>query len=219
MDVGYIGPPPLINAPELFGAFAEAYPDAAISFREIPFPYSPTHSWLEAVDVAFTHSPAGEPGICIQAVRTEPRAIIAPDTHPLAGRTKLSVGDVLDEVFLGYHPDVQPAWAAFHSLDDHRGAPARLTTDRARTPPEMLAMIASRQALAALPLSDAHVIERVLRSVVAIPLTDADPAVLSISSREGDHNPCVQALAGLAGQVAGRNGAITGPAAAVQPRH
>jgi DNA-binding transcriptional LysR family regulator len=219
VDIGYVGPPPLINAPELFGAFAEEYPDAAISFREIPFPYSPTHAWLEAVDVAFAHSPAGERGVCIQPIRTEPRAIVAPDTHPLADRAKLSVTDVLDEVFLGYHRDVQPAWAAFHSLDDHRGAPARLTTDRARTPPEMLAMIASRRALAAVPLSDARVIERVLRSVVAIPLADADPAVLSIASREGDHNPCVQALAGLAGQLASRNGATTGPAAALQPRH
>src|SRR3977135_3735779 len=32
MEVGYIGPPPLVNAPELFGAFVEAYPEAAVSF-------------------------------------------------------------------------------------------------------------------------------------------------------------------------------------------
>jgi DNA-binding transcriptional LysR family regulator len=217
MEVGYIGPPPLVNAPELFGAFVEAYPEAAVSFREIPFPYSPTHAWLEAVDVAFMHSPAGERGVCIQAIRTEPRAIVAPDTHPLADRAVLNVTDVLDDVFLGYHRDVQPAWAAFHSLDDHRGGPARLTAERARTPPEMLTMMASRQALAAVPLSDARVIESVLRSVVAIPLVDANPAVLSVVWREGDHNPCVQAVAALAAQLASRNGVAAETAAALHP--
>src|SRR3984893_3366588 len=47
MDVGFIGPAPMVNAPELFGAFADAHPDAKVSFRELPFPYSPTRSWLE----------------------------------------------------------------------------------------------------------------------------------------------------------------------------
>jgi DNA-binding transcriptional LysR family regulator len=216
MDVGYVGPPPLLNAPELFGAFAEAFPDTSVSFREVPFPYSPTTAWLEAVDVAFLHSPASERGIRIQAIRAEPRAILAPDTHPLADRAELSVGEVLDEVFLAYHPDVQPAWAAFHSLDDHRGAPARLTTDRARTPPEMLAMLAARKALAAVPLSDARVIEGVLRGVVAIPLVDADPALMSVVWREGDHNPCVRALIAIAGNLGRRDGVAAKASAALR---
>jgi DNA-binding transcriptional LysR family regulator len=207
MEVGYIGPPPLVNAPELFGGFTDSHPEASVSFREIPFPYTPTSAWLERVDVAFTHSPASERGVCIQAIREEPRAILAPDTHPLADRAELRVADVLDDVFLAYHPEVQPAWAAFHSLDDHRGAPARLTADCARTPPEMLAMMAARRGLAAVPLSDARVIERVLRGVVAIPLIDADPAILSLVWREADHNPCVQALIATAGQLASSDGA------------
>jgi DNA-binding transcriptional LysR family regulator len=201
MEVGYVGPPPLVNAPELFGPFVEAYPDASISFRELAFPYIPTHAWLQDVDVAFTHSPAPESGVCIRTIRTEPRAIVAPATHPLADRQELSVSDVLDELFLAYHADVQPSWAAFHSLDDHRGAPARLTSDTARTPPEMLSLMASRRALAAVPLSDARVIESVLRGVVAIPLVDADPALLSIVWHDGDRNPCLEALLTLAGQL------------------
>jgi DNA-binding transcriptional LysR family regulator len=206
MDVGYVGPPPLINAPELFRPFTENHPEASVSFREIRFPYTPTSAWLEEVDVAFTHSPASEPGVRIQPIRREPRAIVAPHTHPLADQAELRVSDVLDDVFLAYDPDVQPAWAGFHSLDDHRGAPARLTSNQARTPPEMLAMVASRQGIAAVPLSDARVIERVLRGVVAIPLVDADPAVLSISWREDDHNPLLRALTALAGQLARRDG-------------
>jgi DNA-binding transcriptional LysR family regulator len=206
MEVGYVGPPPVVNAPEVFETFTDAHPQARVSFSELPFPNHPTTSWLEEVDVAFVHAPASEQGVCIQAVRAEPRAVVMPSGHPLAERSELRVADVVDDLFLAYHPDVQPAWAAFHSLDDHRGAPARLTTDHARTAPEMLAMMASRRAITAVPLSDARVIESVLRGVVATPLIDAEPALLSLVWREGEHNPCVHALVTLAERVANHDG-------------
>jgi hypothetical protein len=221
MEVGYIGPPPTVNAPELFESFQETHPQAAVSFRALPFPYHPTSAWLEEVDVAFAHAPASERGVSIQAVRAEPRAVVLPTSHPLAQRTELSVADVVDDLFLAYHPDVQPAWSAFHNLDDHRGAAARRTADHARTPPEMLTMMASRRAIATVPLSDARVIETVLRGVIAIPLIDAKPAILSLVWREGEHNPCVQALVMIAEQVAKRDGAgqLASPSAAAQPRY
>src|SRR5947209_4478544 len=207
MEVGYIGPPPAVNARELFDAFTDAYPRATVSFRELPFPYDTTSAWIEEVDIAFAHSPASEHGICIQALRSEPRAMVVPGGHPLAERSELTVADVVDDLYLAYHPDVQAVWAGFHSLDDHRGAPARRTADHARTPPEMLTMMASRRAVTAVPLSDARVIESVLRGVVAIPLTDADPASLALVRREGAHNPCVDALVMIAGQITKRDGA------------
>jgi len=221
MEVGYIGPPPTVNAPELFEAFTDAHPQSAASFRELPFPYDPTSAWMEEVDVAFAHAPTSERGLCMQVVRVEPRAVVLPSDHALAERSELTVADVVDDLFLAYHPDVQRAWAAFHNLEDHRGAPARLTADNARTPPEMLAMMASRRAIATVPLSDARVIERVLRGVVAIPLIDADPATLSLVWREDDHNPCVHALVATAERVAKRNGAgrLASVSAPARARH
>jgi DNA-binding transcriptional LysR family regulator len=202
ITVGYIGPPPTINAPELFEAFAEARPGAEISFRELPFPRGSTASWLEDVDVAFCHAPAVDPDVRIQALRTEPRAIVAPRSHPLAQHSELTVAEVLDETFIGYHPAVQPIWAGFHSLDDHRGTPApRITADRALTPSQMLTIIAARQAIIAIPASDAAIVLKVLRGVVAIPVRDAHPAVLSLIWRKSNHNPLVQALAALAAGI------------------
>lgn len=202
ITVGYIGPPPTINAPELFEAFAEARPGAEISFRELPFPRGSTASWLEDVDIAFCHPPAADPDVRIQALRTEPRAIVAPRSHALAQRSELTVAEVLDETFIGYHPAVQPIWAGFHSLDDHRGTPApRITADRALTPSQMLTLIAARQAIIAIPASDAAIVLKVLRGVVAIPVPDAHPAVLSLIWRKSNHNPLVQALAALAAGI------------------
>jgi LysR family transcriptional regulator, benzoate and cis,cis-muconate-responsive activator of ben and cat genes len=209
ITVGYIGPPPLVSAPELFAMFAEAHPDAEISFCELPFPRGSTASWLEDVDVAFCHPPSAEPEVRVQALRTEPRAVVAPKTHPLAQRGELTVAEVLDETFISYHPAVQPMWAGFHSLDDHRGTPApRMTADRAVTPSQMFRIIATRQAITAIPASDAAILLKVLRGVVAIPLRDAHPAVLSLVWRRSNHNSLVQALAMLAASL--RDGGADG---------
>jgi DNA-binding transcriptional LysR family regulator len=219
MDVGFVGPAPIVNAPELFGAFADAHPDAKVSFRELPFPYSPTRSWLEEVDVAFSPPPMAERGVRVQRVRLEPRAVVVPEDHPLAERSELAVADVLDELFIAYHPDVQPAWAGFGSFDDHRGKLARVTDERARIPPQMLTMMATRSAITAVPLSDARLIQEVLRGVVAIPVRDADPAVLSLVWLEDKRNPCVQSLVALAQSLLESNGAGHVRTLAAGPRH
>ena len=201
MDVGFVGPPPTLTAPELFTAFAESYPDAEVSYRDLSFPCGTTLSWLEEVDVAFCHLPAADPDVDIQAVRLEPRVVVAHDSHPLAQRAELTVADVLDETFLSYRSDVQPAWAGFHSLDDHRGGPPRTTTiERAANTMQMGGIMASGRGITTLPRCDAMLAEQVL-PVVAIPLSDAHPAVLSLTWRREVQNPLVQALVAFAGNL------------------
>jgi DNA-binding transcriptional LysR family regulator len=199
IEIGFIGPPPVINAPELFAAFVEEHPEADVSFHDLPFPRGSTVSWLGDVDVAFCHTPTVEPGVCVQPVRVEPRAVVAHKSHPLACRTELVVADVIDETFVSYHPAVQPTWAGFHSLDDHRGGPPRqLTVDRAVSTLQMLGVMTSLRAITTVPLSNAELAEHVLPDVVALPLRDADPAVLSLVWRDDTHNPLVQTLVAMA---------------------
>jgi DNA-binding transcriptional LysR family regulator len=199
IDVGFIGPPPSLNAPELFAAFADARPQIAVSFHELPFPSGSTAAWIEDVDIAFSLPPAPDAGILIAPLRAERRAVVAPESHPLASRSELTVAEVLDDTFISYHPDVQATWAGFHSLDDHRGEPPReMTSHRVLTPPEMLAAMASRQAITAVPASDARIIEQALRGVVAIPLVDAAPAMLALTWRKDSHNPVVEELVSFA---------------------
>jgi DNA-binding transcriptional LysR family regulator len=196
--VGFVGPPPAISTPALFGAFAEQHPEAQISYQDLPFPCGTTRDWLADVDIALCHWPLLEEGLCALAVRVEPRAVIVPLTHRLAGREALNAVDVLDETFVGYHPDVQPAWAAFHSLDDERGGPPTLTDDRALTVLQMLGIMTSARALTALPELDGRLAGEVVPTVEAIPLLDAAPAEVSLVWREETRNPLVVELAELA---------------------
>jgi DNA-binding transcriptional LysR family regulator len=201
LKIGYIGPPPGVSTPVLFAAFAGAHPEVEVSYSELPFPLGPTGSWLSEVDVAVSHRPEADRRLGQQLVRVEPRSAVLPEAHPLAQRETLAVADLLGETFIGYHQSVQEEWAGFHSLDDHRGGPPTLTSDRAMTPAEMLLMLASRRAVTTLPASDARIIRELLRGVVVIPVHDADPFEIVLSWRTDNHNPLVQALVAQAANL------------------
>jgi len=199
LELGFLGPSPMLDAPELFTAFAAAHPDVEISFHELPFPRGSTSAWLEEVDVGICFQPTPHPDVEMLAVRTEPRVVLAAKGHPLAQRRELKVADVLDATFCATHPSLEPVRTGFWRLDDHRGGPApNVTADRAINPFEVAAVVAAGRAIATTPASSAVHALRALTSLVAIPLLDAHPAVLSLVWRKGSENPVVAALVATA---------------------
>jgi DNA-binding transcriptional LysR family regulator len=203
LEIGFVGPPPTISAPELFAALADAHPEAELSFRDLPFPRGRTATWLQDVDVAFCHAPAPDLRVEMLALRAEPRTVVAQAAHPLAQRRELEVADVLDETFVSYHPEVQPDWAGFHSLDDHRGEPPRsMTVDRAATSLQMLGVMTARRAITTVPLCDAKLVVQVMPTLAALPVLDARPAMLSLVWLTDSHNPLVDALVAVARTLA-----------------
>jgi hypothetical protein len=81
-------------------------------------------------------------------------------------------------------------------LDAYRGAPARRTDDGAVTPEEVASIVASGRAVTTVPeivaVPFAHL------GIRAIPLIDAEPAVLTLVWPEGGATPLVADLAVLA---------------------
>jgi DNA-binding transcriptional LysR family regulator len=200
--LGFLGSPPALHTPELFAAFAAVHPDVAVSFRELPMPHGPTATWLSQVDVAICHPPAPDADTRMQTLRIEPRVVVAPRSSPLAERRSLDVAEVLDETFLCCHTSVDPGWAGFWSLDDHRGKPpARVASGGARTAEEMLANIASGRGITTLAACQAELIVKVLPEVVAIPLRDAHPAEVALLWRSDCHNPLVEDLVAVARSI------------------
>jgi DNA-binding transcriptional LysR family regulator len=205
LEVGFIGPPPPLTAHELFTAFADANPDCEVTFRELPFPRGDTESWLETVDVALCQTPAAGEGVVAFPIRVEPRALVVATTHRLAGTTEALVEHALDETFISYRDDIQPEWAGFHSLDDHRGGPpANLTADHVATSLEILGRIAViGESVTVLPLSDAKLIEQVLPGVRAVSLRDAAPASVSLVWARDSSHPRLQSLLDCAAAATG----------------
>ena len=203
LELGFLGSPPLLHVPDLIDAFTEMYPGVELCYRELPLPSGPIGSWIGEVDVALCHPPPMQSDVRVQRIRTERRVLIAPRSHPLAQRREVSVAEVVDETFLGYHPGVDPVWAGFWSLDDHRGEPASLlSADRVATSTEMLAALSSGNALTTVPAFQAEVIVNVVASLVAIPLSDADAADLSLVWNRDRESPLVRAMVSVAEALA-----------------
>ena len=198
---GYLGLPPSLTDPDLIEAFTQAHPDIQLVPQELPFPSLPTASWLREVDAAICSRPAADPNVAVQALRAEPRVLLALKDHRLAQRREVAVAEVLDETFIGFHHSIDPAWSGFWSLDDHRGSPAPHVVGAATNAQERFAMLTAGRCVAVLPARHAAAVVKVLPSVVAIPLTDADPVIVTLLAREDRQSPLVEALFATARQL------------------
>jgi DNA-binding transcriptional LysR family regulator len=195
IEFGFVGTPPGLDSPRVLEAFTRAHPAIDIRYRELPFPSTPTSAWLSEVDVAVCHLPPADPDVWVHTLRSEARIALAPSRHPLSERSELGLAEALGETFIGFHPSVEPRWAGFWSLDDHRGAPPRdVTPDGARNPHEVLASLAVRNALTIVPAAVAGLIPSLISGVSAIALPEAQPATIALLGREDRRNPLVDAL-------------------------
>ncbi len=194
IEFGFVGAPPGLDSPGPLAEFSQIYPQIELHYREMGFPGPCTADWLADVDIAVCHLPALDEGVWMQLLRREPRVVLAPSRHRLAGRSELSINEILDETFIGFGSTVEPAWAGFWSLDDHRGEPARVTPDEISGPQEALAALAVRNALTLVPASVAAVIVNVLTGISSIPLRDAAPAEIMLVGHRDRRNDPVERL-------------------------
>jgi DNA-binding transcriptional LysR family regulator len=199
VEFGFLGAPPGLDSPASLAAFNESYPEVQIRYRDLPFPTTPTSSWLAEVDLAVCHEPPADPNVWQELLRREPRVVLAPRSHPLAQRSSIAVAEALDQTFIGLDPSIDPEWSGYWSLDDCRGGPpAHVTVDRACNPQEVLASLAARDAITTAPASVAGVIVSVLASVVAIPLVGAAPAMIVLVGHKDRRNPLVARILSFA---------------------
>ncbi len=195
VELGFVGAAPGIHSPDLLRQFAEEHPDIEFRYRELPFPSAPTRSWLAEVDIAVCHLPEADQAVWSQRLFHEPRSVVASAGHPLAGCSELRFEEVLDETFIGFHPSVEPNWAGFWSLDDHRGAPPRRSTvDRAANVAEVLASLAMCTAISTMPASVAAAVTSEVSGLVAIPVMDARHCEVMLLGRVDHRSAAVESV-------------------------
>jgi DNA-binding transcriptional LysR family regulator len=195
VEFGFVVAAPGLHSPGPLKRLAEAHPEIDIRYRELPFPFTPTRSWLSEVDVAACHLPPADPTVWSRRFGREPRVVLAAKDHPLAGRDALKVADVLDETFIGFDPSTDREWAGFWSLDDHRGAPPRhVTTDQVANGQEVLASLALRPAITTAPAVVGTLLVGLQTGVVTIPLDDAQPSTVVLVGRNDRRSPPVETM-------------------------
>jgi DNA-binding transcriptional LysR family regulator len=199
IDFGFLGSPPSLAGRIELDAFAADHPEIAIRYRELRFPTRDTASWLAEVDVAACHVPPAHEAVWTRPVRHERRVALMPAGHPLASRRVLNVADVIAETFVGFDPAVDPSWAGFWSLDDHRGAPPeRVTDDRACNPQEVIAALASGGAITLVPEAAALVLGSLVEGIVMAPVRDAARGQIALVGHVDRRNPLIDTLLAFA---------------------
>lgn len=199
LHAGFMSLTPPMMAGDLFTRFGAEHPSVSVEWRQLGYPTLTPRDWLGDSDAALIWFAPTGPGMASQPIRTSPLVVTMPITHPLAGRSELRVEDVLDETFPGVVDWCDPGWLGHWGLDGYRGAPARRTADGAVTPEEVASIVASGRAITTVPAIVAVPFEHL--GIRAIPLTDAEPAVLTLVWPEGAATPLVEDLVRLARQI------------------
>jgi DNA-binding transcriptional LysR family regulator len=142
--------------------------------------------------------PPTGPGLSNHVLRTSPLVAAVSDRHRLADRSELTVAEVEAEIFPGI-VGCDPGWLGYWGLDRYRGAPARRTEDQAVSPEEVASIVASGRAVTTVPEMVAIPFHQL--GIRAIPLVDADPALLTLVWPEMTTSPLVEDLVELARQT------------------
>lgn len=120
----------------------------------------------------------------------EPRVVIVPLDHRLAGKEYLTLDDIADEP-LPRLRESDPAWSAYWRIDprpDGRPAPDGPVIDALE---DKLELVASGEAVA---ISPGHNIRALRPDLTSIPLDGVDPAHVVLATRANDRSRLVTAF-------------------------
>jgi len=145
------------------------------------------------VDAVVARLPFSTDQLHVTILYEEPRVLLVPVDHRLAGRQSVTVDDIADEPIPKLR-DCDPAWNDFWRIDprpDGRRAPDGPLFE---TLEDGLELIAGGQAVAV--TTGFH--ERLRPDITAVPLEGVEPSHVVVASRAGDRSRLVAAFHKLA---------------------
>ena len=150
-------------------------------------------------------SPLGpDPNVWEVPLSSYPRALLVAKSHRFAGRSELSLAEVLEETFVAFEAGVDPIWAGFWSLDQCRGgAQPKLSTERSLDAQARFALVASGAGATTAPATHGVISGVNIPGVIAIPIPDAPPVVISLVGHADRGNPAIEGLINAARRCAG----------------
>ena len=199
LAVGFYGSAGRALLPAVLSAFHERQPLTEVSVREILF--GSIDEILDGkVDVAFTRLMPEQTELEVEIIVTEPRLIALASTHPLAGRKTLTFADLRGESFI-VNPMVAHGGPPARWLAEQRrhGLAGRVAAE-ARSPQEITALVAAGRGVCLVPAAAALHDRR--PDLVYVPVTDAEPAVVSLAWPPDRSSPTIKAFVATAREVA-----------------
>jgi DNA-binding transcriptional LysR family regulator len=159
------------------------------------------------IDVSFIRLPVDQRGLALRSLFAEPRVVVVPTEHRLAGKETVSITDLADEHLL-QPADAVPEWrdiaTELRSRDGVAG-PGRVT----HTVEEKLELVATGRGVVVLPESTATFYRR--PDVTSAPIDDIGPNQVAVAWEAGRRDALIDEFVALA-VAAYRPGPTTEPA-------
>jgi DNA-binding transcriptional LysR family regulator len=202
-------PPPAIT----IGYVADLVITPAVRELGRRFPHAQVRtrhlSWKDAhalperrVDALVTRLPLPFPADRhrVTALYDEPRVVVVPVSHRLAGKESMTLDDLADEELVACR-STPTIWSVPRPrASDGRPAPSALSADDGFE--DKLELVAGGHSIAVLPAGDRRATLR--EDLAVIPITGMEPCRAVVVTRAGDPNPLVAAFRDLAGRTLGR---------------
>jgi len=165
------------------------HPDADVQTLHLPWHRSRTALLEHQVDAAVTRLPFATRGLHVTVLYDEPRVLLIPHDHRLAGKESVTVDDIAGEPL---PRAADPAWNAFWRIDprpDGSPAPDGPLID---TVEEKIELIAAGQAVAIIPAVSG--VSAVRPDLTTVPLEGVEPSHVVLATRADDRGRLLTAF-------------------------
>jgi DNA-binding transcriptional LysR family regulator len=144
LRVGYLIGTALDHMPSILRAFADAYPNVTVDVREFDFASPAAGLDTGETDVAILRPPVElDPSALVYRLLREARVACVSDVHPLAGRERVTVAELLGEPIIA--APGTGTWRDYWLLNDHReGRPPPVVGEAATFEAELQAVASGR---------------------------------------------------------------------------
>jgi DNA-binding transcriptional LysR family regulator len=179
--------------------FHERRPDVTTHVRRIYWSDQAEVLLAGAADIAFVHLPIDERGLQVMPLSAEPRLALLAADHPLAGRERLSIGELRDDPVI-LHRGASAAWEAFHNLDPGPDGHVPPRGPRVANLEEKLEQVAAGAGISFIPVSVAAA-AHVQPGVATVPVSDMPPTRVCLAWNGARETPLITAFAAVAREV------------------
>ena len=176
-------------------AMRREHPDADVHVMHLPWDKARNALLDHRVDAIVTRLPFPTDQLHVTVLYDEPRVLLVPLTHRLAGKESITLDDIADEPMPRIR-DSDPSWSAFWRVDprpDGRRAPGGPFIEALE---DKFEVIAAGQAVAIIAGSHGTAMRP---DLTTIPLEGVEPSHVVVACRADDRSRLVAAFRKLAG--------------------
>jgi len=205
LRLGYVPGAALELTAPIIAEFRERHPDVTIEMREFQVSEPSAGLASRAADVAFLRLPQNTPNIKTQILAVDPVVAMVSTSHRHAGRTSVSVRDLLDDP-ITQSSSVDEAHHAFWSLAAARTDATKVDVVRADSITEEAQVVAAGAAIAVTSAAAAHFMP--VTGVRFLPIEDWPGSAIAVGWIDDEPSPLVSRFVDVACLVRDREPGI-----------